>query len=866
MDVGAHWVRAALQVNPFGYEGRNAPKQFFDDEAHYNAKLLDTCDELGIRLIGITDHWRVDSAVGLIAAAEDRGIVALPGFEANSSEGIHILVLFEAGTPLDDITAAIGRCGPNPGCPNGTTGESYANIMSRMAEAGALAIPAHANVRPTGLLTTRSGQPLAAMIKHPDLHAIGISPHVDAAKDQNAVVQGTGDFERVHPLAEIHADDVMGPRQLKKSGASTWFKVSSASLESLKLAVRTPETRVSLSDPQLTPRARIKNVSWVGGYLDRVTLPISSDLTALIGGRGAGKSTVIESLRYALDLQPISTQMGKDHRSIIDSVLRVGTIVRVEVESVSPTLESFTIQREVNHQPVVLDASGERTNLAPSDVIGPVEVFGQHELAELAGDSASIARLVQRFAGSDGDDPILEDLRKKLQANRERLKQAEAGKARMEEEQANADRLEEQLDRYQKTDVPGKLQGHERLALDEAAFKEAMSRVRAVESALEQDQTSSSLNALVAPLDNIDDAPQVALLLRASDAMSALHTTLMRLRESAAAAVETARTEIAAAQSEWGEVTSAEKDAYTEILRELSDAGLDPGQYVAKRDELAGIKAAKPLLEQKEEEIELLLNERTGLLSSLRKCETDATECLHSAIQSANDATNGVVVVRPTPTKDRSHVFDVIKSHIRGQRTQIKAAIDSSDFTPLALAEAIRDGNEALEKFGIKGAQAIHMLEAGDELARELEELNVGLGVEVLLKMDGAQDLRSMDQLSKGQRATALLLLLLGASDAPLVIDQPEDDLDNNFVYNGVVQQLRELKGKRQIIASTHNANVPVLGDAELIMVLESDGSHGRTAEGGIGSLDERSVRSLAENILEGGPAAFNARQHLYGF
>lgn len=866
MDVGAHWVRAALQVNPFGYEGRNAPKQFFDDEAHYNAKLLDTCDELGIRLIGITDHWRVDSAVGLIAAAEDRGIVALPGFEANSSEGIHILVLFEAGTPLDDITAAIGRCGPNPGCPNGTTGESYANIMSRMAEAGALAIPAHANVRPTGLLTTRSGQPLAAMIKHPDLHAIGISPHVDAAKDQNAVVQGTGDFERVHPLAEIHADDVMGPRQLKKSGASTWFKVSSASLESLKLAVRTPETRVSLSDPQLTPRARIKNVSWVGGYLDRVTLPISSDLTALIGGRGAGKSTVIESLRYALDLQPISTQMGKDHRSIIDSVLRVGTIVRVEVESVSPTLESFTIQREVNHQPVVLDASGERTNLAPSDVIGSVEVFGQHELAELAGDSASIARLVQRFAGSDGDDPILEDLRKKLQANRERLKQAEAGKARMEEEQANADRLEEQLDRYQKTDVPGKLQGHERLALDEAAFKEAMSRVRAVESALEQDQTSSSLNALVAPLDNIDDAPQVALLLRASDAMSALHTTLMRLRESAAAAVETARTEIAAAQSDWGEVTSAEKDAYTEILRELSDAGLDPGQYVAKRDELAGIKAAKPLLEQKEEEIELLLNERTGLLSSLRKCETDATECLHSAIQSANDATNGVVVVRPTPTKDRSHVFDVIKSHIRGQRTQIKAAIDSSDFTPLALAEAIRDGNEALEKFGIKGAQATHMLEAGDELARELEELNVGLGVEVLLKMDGAQDLRSMDQLSKGQRATALLLLLLGASDAPLVIDQPEDDLDNNFVYNGVVQQLRELKGKRQIIASTHNANVPVLGDAELIMVLESDGSHGRTAEGGIGSLDERSVRSLAENILEGGPAAFNARQHLYGF
>jgi len=866
MGVGAHWVRVALQVNPFGYEGHNAPSQFFDDEAHYNAKLLETCDELGIRLIGITDHWRVDSAVGLLAAAEDRGIVALPGFEANSSEGIHILVLFEAGTSLGEINAAIGRCGPNPGCPNGTTGESYANIMSRMAEAGALAIPAHANVSPTGLLTTRSGQPLAAMIKHPDLHAIGISPHVDAAKDQNAVVQGAGDFKRVHPIAVIHADDVMGPRQLKRAGASTWFKMSSESLESLKLAVRTPETRVSLSDPQSTPRARIKNVSWVGGFLDKLTVPISSDLTALIGGRGAGKSTVIESLRYALDLRPISTQMDKDHKIIIDSVLRIGTIVRVEVESVLPTPDSFTIQREVNHQPVVLDARGQRTNFAPSDVIGSVEVFGQHELAELAGDSASIARLVQRFAGSDGDDPILEDLREKLRANRKDLKQAETGRAKLEEEQAQADRLEEQLNRYQGTDVPGKLQGHQRLALDEAVFKEALTRVSAVEAALKQEQKSSWLNNLAASLDNIDGAPQADHLSRVSNAMSALYMTLEKLGEKASAAVETARIEITAAQSDWGEATSAEKEAYAEVLRQLADEGLDPGQYIAKRKELADIKAAKPRLEQKEKDIERLLDERTGLLNKLRDREIAATEDLHDAIRSANDATDGVVVVRPTPTKDRSHIANVIKNHVSGKRTQIMAAIDSPDFTPVALAEAIRGGSEALGKLGIKGAQSTNMLKAGDELARELEELTVGLGVEVLLRMDGAQGLRGMDQLSKGQRATALLLLLLGASDAPLIIDQPEDDLDNNFIYKGVVRRLRELKGKRQVVASTHNANVPVLGDAELIVVLESDGDHGRPAEGGIGSLDERSVRSLAENILEGGPAAFNARQHLYGF
>lgn len=866
MSIGAHWIRAALQVNPFAYEGRNAPKTFYGSEKEYNSALLDACDELGIGLIAITDHWRVDSAKGLLAAAEKRGIVALPGFEANSSEGIHVLVLFEDGTPFATIDAAIGRCGANPGCDNGTPGEPYAKIMEQMTAAGALPVPAHVNAKPAGLLTTRSGQPLATMILHRDLHAIGVSPAVETARDQDAVVEGTGIFKRDHPLAVIHADDVMGPRQLQDPGASTWFKVSSPSLESLKLAVRTPETRVSLDDPQSMPRPRIKSVSWTGGYLDGVSVPISSDLTALIGGRGAGKSTVIESIRFALDIRPISAQMAKDHKAIVDHVLNAGTVVRVEVESVAPTLQSYTIQREVFQPPVVLDSAGERTKLTPVDAIGAVEVFGQHELAELAGDSASIAELVRRFDGSDREDPALSDVRERLRLNREDLKRAEEAKAKLESQQSQADRLEEQLDRYRDTDVPGKLRGHERLALDEAAFTEGTSRVKAVKRALDQYLRSESLTDLAAKIDDVDGAPQAERLSRVTTALESLHATLSDLGAQAAAAIEAATTEIGATRADWHEATTDEREGYSEVLRQLAEEGLDPGKYIAGKAELTSVKASKPRLEAKEGEIKQLLNDRSGMLGELRALETAATEKLHAAIRSANSATDGVVVVRPTPTKDRSHVIDAVKAKVAGQRTQIVAAVQDPKFTPQAFAAAIRGGSSALSELGIKGAQSSNLVEAGDELARELEELTVGLAVEVLLKIDGSQGLRSLDQLSKGQRATALLLLLLGASDAPLIIDQPEDDLDNNFVYKGVVRHLRELKGTRQIIASTHNANVPVLGDAELIIALESDGTHARPSERGVGSLDDREIRSLAENILEGGPAAFNARQHLYGF
>jgi hypothetical protein len=261
---GAHWIRAALQVNPYSYEGRNAPRTFFDSEDAYNTALLDECDAQGVSLIAVTDHWNVDSARGLLDAAEGRGITALPGFEANSSEGVHILVIFEALTDTAVINAAIGRCGATPGCANGTVGESYSLIMERMTQDGALAIPAHANVSPAGMLTTRSGQPLVAMIQNPHLHAIGITPTATPTQDQQAITEGRAPFAREHPLAIIHADDVMGPRQLRTAGASSWFKVSTPSLSSLKLAVRTPQTRVSLTNPATTPRSTIKSISWAG--------------------------------------------------------------------------------------------------------------------------------------------------------------------------------------------------------------------------------------------------------------------------------------------------------------------------------------------------------------------------------------------------------------------------------------------------------------------------------------------------------------------------------------------------------------------------------------------------------------------------
>lgn len=867
---GARWVRAALQVNPYEYQGKNAPSATYNTEADYNKVLLDECEAQGIELFAITDHWKVDSALQLIRDAADRGIVALPGFEANSDEGIHILVIFEAGTSAATINAAIGMCGVSPDCANGTTGESFTDILEKMTARGALVIPAHVNVPNSGLLTGRAGQPLVTKIKHPDLHALGITPSQPDGTDQAAILNGTKPYDRAHPLAAIHADDVTKPSVLQSEGASCWFKVSRLSVDSLKLAVRTPETRVSLDDPAIEARPTLKEISWVGGFLDGVTIPLSTDLTTLIGGRGTGKSTAIESLRFVLGLTPIGAEAKRDHDGIVSGVLKSDTVVKLLVETTSPSVRTYTIERSVNNLPVVKDESGTATNLRPVDVIENVEIFGQHELAELTNDSSKVASMLQRFQGSGELTAEYVETLAKLKLNREKMTRAEEGRAQLEDELADIPRLEEQVRHYTDTDVPTRLKEVTRLTQDEAVFTEATARVATAQESLTALTDPQLITKLEAAFENTDDSPRADYLKRAQAASTALAAKLTALASEACTALDAASSEIETAKTEWLEEVREQRDEHDEVLRKLVEEGLEPNKYLDTTRALETLKAKESRRAGIATSLRGLQTERDTLLQALAGHENDRARELTEAIRVANAATGGVVIVKPVPASDRKHIKSLIDQSISGQRNRIMAAIDQDNFSTRAFVEAARAGESELSaQFSISGAQARSLLEAGEPLFRQLEEQSVGQAVEVQLDIHagtGTREFKKMDDLSKGQRATALLLLLLGASSAPLVIDQPEDDLDNRFVYDGIVTNLRSLKGKRQIIASTHNANVPVLGDAELIVALEGDGQNGRAAADGIGSLDDVAIRSHVENVLEGGPAAFNARQHLYGF
>jgi len=144
----------------------------------------------------------------------------------------------------------------------------------------------------------------------------------------------------------------------------------------------------------------------------------------------------------------------------------------------------------------------------------------------------------------------------------------------------------------------------------------------------------------------------------------------------------------------------------------------------------------------------------------------------------------------------------------------------------------------------------------------ELQTFELADQPHIELVVDGKP--RSIFDLSIGQKCTAILTLLLVENDVPLVVDQPEDSLDNKSIYEEVVKLLRQEKERRQFIIATHNANIPVLGDAELILALEAEAERGWIEQGD--AIDNLKVQEAVKKILEGGKEAFERRREKYGF
>ena len=187
-----------------------------------------------------------------------------------------------------------------------------------------------------------------------------------------------------------------------------------------------------------------------------------------------------------------------------------------------------------------------------------------------------------------------------------------------------------------------------------------------------------------------------------------------------------------------------------------------------------------------------------------------------------------------------------------------------SAFGPIELAEVVKQRNKQalIDKAELNEQQAEKVLAAlyDAQILFDLETVEL-IDLPTIKLSDGGV-YKASSSLSTGQKCTAILPILLMDSENPLLIDQPEDNLDNRFVYETIVDSISKVKKKRQLLFVTHNPNIPVLGEADKVIVLESDGTNART-------VNQGTVDHCKDNIvtlLEGGEDAFNRRKVRYAY
>ena len=148
----------------------------------------------------------------------------------------------------------------------------------------------------------------------------------------------------------------------------------------------------------------------------------------------------------------------------------------------------------------------------------------------------------------------------------------------------------------------------------------------------------------------------------------------------------------------------------------------------------------------------------------------------------------------------------------------------------------------------------------------DTEEFNIKFNVNSKTGINGV-NFKDIKILSLGQKVVAMLDFILGYSEysndfRPLIIDQPEDNLDNQYIYSNLVKQLRETKEKRQIILATHNATIVTNSMSDLVCVMNSNGQNGWIETYGYPGI--KNIKKEIVNCLEGGVDSFKHKQEVY--
>ncbi|MEA3446223.1 MAG: histidinol-phosphatase [Bacteroidota bacterium] len=868
---GSSWLRADFHLHT------KADKGFIysEDINYFSKNYIDQLKNENIKVGVITNHNKFDLTEfkELRKNAKKEEIYLISGIEfsiTDGAKGIHLLIVFSDkwiyNSENENYIAQflnssfIGISNPStPPYPNSNFSlqETYKTLNTFNKDY--FFVLAHIDDS-NGLFTELKGRNLDSFIKS--------EPFVKKVLG----LQKTRSFDNQKRISEIIEDETKIPAYVEGSDnaakgilgmgngneingdtQNTYLKLGAFNFEAIKYALLDKKFRQSKLLPTIS-NGYIKSISFNGGKLDGTTVQLNHSMNNLIGIRGSGKSSILEAVRYALDID-LSKKQNVDFEyknNLVNALLGSGgkiTCILVDDQGVEYRTEKIL---------------GDRTNiyideelqlgLKPNAIVKKPIYFGQKDLSQI-GDSLSTEYLINKLIGNRLADKKreVEDKNQeviKLLGEIKKIDSKIARKTEFEEKQAE---LTNRIQVFKKHKIDKKLEKQIVFNKDVNFIKRVnrfeVKIIDALDGFIQEFNDGFEAFKTYVSKENVTDLEQITQSLIAFEKIfDELGDILIRLTNK--------NEELSEKQKAFTDKYNKLKEEFSKKKREIHLPNIQADDYVKYTKELDLTKAQLFELEKlskKKNELQIRLKQSLIELQGLWHNEF---EIVQEEIKKVNDDQDAIKInVNFKGNKDDFKAY--LKENIRGSNINYsKIETISNNYNDL-----ISVYNDLwVEKSNIKSSLSDNQLHT----FKEYFDSNIGafLTYRIPDKFQIIYKRRSLNEHSLGQRASALIIFLLTLKDSDLIIiDQPEDDLDNQTIYNDVIKVLKELKNSSQFIFATHNPNIPVLGDCEQIVSCSYDS---KIIETNFGSIDEETIRKDIVNIMEGGKEAFNNRKRIY--
>lgn len=833
----------------------------------------------GFHLIAITDHNTgkyIDQAIEArdqIATNGGDNITILPGVELYVSPGIHLLaVLPEGGSAaVSDLLSRLELPVEHHGDTTKLVSKPIGDIARAVHERGGILIGAHCNST-NGIVQKLIGQARLEWLR--ELDAIEINS--GSADDHvSSTINYVVNELRVTIPFTFGSDSHDCTTDLK----GMWVKMAEPSLASLRQLTFEPQLRISRTEPLAPSYGRIVGFTSTHGIYANQQFRFSPNLNVLLGGRGAGKSAAIDLIRFAFEAEP---RTGDAYNEVFSNRIMgfLQSVGEVLVVIMGTDGEEYVITRSGAYERPSTRAGPDFTerarvyqiasdnviqrDLRPLDLLG-IEFYGQGEVARLANLVGEQLRLIdENLDLSTATDSIavaeslLGEGERRIIENEQRLEQLQV-------EAAERASLEERL-------------SHLAQSLADPIFAE---RTRWDRERMwlqgQQDWVKAVLESLPgslpprneAPL-NIDESSAKDVLEKVREVSDRIlangRSSLDGLREM----LEEAASELNRCRTAWDSACEVSENQYRVRLTELGATNL--AQVAAEKraveEKLTHLgTVVEPEIRQIELAMSSLTSERFTYLARLKDARLTISQSRSAFVEELNARLRGSVRV-DLSDHNTSLYFDAVYSSLQGsgmQQRENQISLACKSFAPEKLTEIIRAGSiDQLTAIGITENNATRMVRSlTDDVLYKIERVDVPQLPSISIKREGENVFTELLSLSVGEKCSAILSIALLSKGKTLVIDQPEDDLDHAFIIDSIVESIRNAKSDRQIIAATHNPNIPVLGDAEMVFRVARQAGGDVCRIQNSGGLELPQVTAEVQS-LEGGAEAFERRRRRY--